>query len=278
VDQGRHAGREVPVTTPRRGGVQVGGTRLSYLQWGGEGRDALLLHGITSNAPTWWRVAPRLAGLGFRVTAFDMPGHGQSGETADHRIESVARLISEAAQQLRMDRMLVIGHSWGGAVALAMTAGPSARVERLVLIDPALNLTAEVGKTRVPTFTKGIGSSVDALAAAFAQANPDWRAEDVHWKAEAMQQCRAEAVIGFFTKSGDWDLTAQLAEVRVPLLLLVADPSATIIDAKTRSAAQEHLRAGSARMLIVPNTTHNMYRGAGYEPTLALITDWLGSR
>ena len=268
----------MPVAAPHRGGLQVGGTRLSYLQWGGEGRDALLLHGITSNAPTWWRVAPQLAGLGFRVTAFDMPGHGQSGETADHRIESVARLITEAAQQLGMDRMLVIGHSWGGAVALAMTARPSTRVERLVLIDPALNLTAEVGKTRVPIFTKGIGSSIDALAPAFAQANPDWHAEDVRWKAEAMQQCRAEAVIGFFTKSGDWDLTPQLAEVRVPLLLLVADPPATIIDAKTRSAAQGHLRAESARMVVVPNTTHNMYRGAGYEPTVALITDWLGSR
>ena len=38
----------------------------------------MLLHGITSNAQAWWRVAPRLVGLGFRVVAFDMPGHGHS--------------------------------------------------------------------------------------------------------------------------------------------------------------------------------------------------------
>jgi pimeloyl-ACP methyl ester carboxylesterase len=268
------------VTEPRRGSLQVGGTRLSYLQWGDPEQEqaALLLHGITSNAPTWWRLAPQLVGLGYRVVAFDMPGHGQSGETSDHRIDSVAGLMARAAAELRLDRMLVIGHSWGGAVALAMAARRLSPVARLVLIDPALNLSAEVGKTRVPIFTKGIGSSIEALAPAIAQANPDWRAEDVHWKAEAMQQCRAEAVIGFFTKSGDWDLSARLADVEVPLLLLVADPSATIIDAATRDAAQSHLRAGTGRMLTVPKTTHNMYRGAGYEPTVGQITDWLASR
>ncbi len=267
----------MPLTEPRRASLHAGKTRLSYLEWGGAGRAALLLHGITSNARTWWRLAPHLVELGYRVVAFDLPGHGESAETADHRIEGLARLIGEAAAQLGLDRMLVIGHSWGGAVALAMAAGSDALVERAVLIDPALMGSAEVGKTRVPVFTKGIGSPAAALAPAIAQANPDWHGEDVRWKAEAMEQCRAEAVIGFFTKSGDWDLTPKLAEVRVPLLLLVADTAATIINPDTLNAARKHLRA-SSRMVSIPNTTHNMYRGAGYEPTVASITDWLGSR
>ena len=263
---------------PRRGSLQAGTTRLSYLQWGSEGPHLLLLHGITSNAQTWWRVGPRLVRAGFRVVALDMPGHGYSAETEDHRIESVGQLMAGAAAGLGMERMLLVGHSWGGAVALDMAARAPESVTGLVLIDPALNLTAEVGKTRVATFTKGIGSPLDALAPAIAAANPDWHERDVHWKAEAMLQCRAEAVSGFFTKSGDWDLTPRLAELEAPLLLLVADPSATIIDAGTRSLAERHLRPESARMVVVPGTTHNMYRGAGYEPTLALITDWLGGK
>ena len=261
-----------------RGSLHAGKTRLSYLQWGSTGPDLLLLHGITSNAQAWWRVAPRLVQAGFRVTAFDMPGHGQSGETADHRIESVAQLIAQSAADLAIDRMLLIGHSWGGSVALAMAARAPERVTRLVLIDPALSLTAEVGKTRIPVFTQGIGSPIDALAPAIAAANPDWHDQDVHWKAEAMQQCRAEAVVGFFTRSGDWDLTPRLAEVEAPVLLLVADPLATIIDARTQRAAQAQLRAKTSRLVVIPKTTHNMYRGAGYEPTLALITDWLDSK
>lgn len=264
---------------PRRGSLQVGATSLSYLEWGGEGRDLLLLHGITSNAQTWWRVAPALVRAGFHAVALDMPGHGYSAETADHRIPSLARLVAGAARQLGMQRPVLIGHSWGGAVALAMAAADAGIApERVVLIDPALSLSAEIGKTRIANFTKGIGAQADALAPAIAAANPDWHERDVYWKAEAMQQCRAEAVIGFFTKSGDWDLTPQLAEVEVPLLLLVADPAATIIDADTRRRAEHHLRADSARSVVVPKTTHNMVRGAGYEPTLAVIMDWLGGK
>jgi pimeloyl-ACP methyl ester carboxylesterase len=279
MDQGRDAGREVPLTEPRRASLQARSTRLSYLVWGSEdGPAALLLHGITSNAQTWWRVAPRLVELGFRVVAVDMPGHGYSGETADHRIESVAQLIAEASAELGLGHMLLIGHSWGGSVALAMATCSTEQVARVVLIDPALNLTAEVGRTRVPIFIKGIGSSVEALSLAYAQANPDWHEQDVRWKAEAMQQCREEAVIGFFTKSGDWDLTPKLAELNVPVLLLIADPAATIIDARTRSVAERNLGGESSRMEIIPQTTHNMYRGTGYEPTLAAISDWLADR
>ncbi|HKQ29588.1 MAG TPA: alpha/beta hydrolase [Burkholderiales bacterium] len=252
--------------------------QLKYRKWGSEGPYALLLHGITSNAQAWWRVAPRLVELGYRVVAFDMPGHGNSRETTDHRIESVAESIAEAAADLGIDRMLLIGHSWGGSVALAMAARWPERVSRLVLIDPALSLTAEIGKTRIATFTKGIGSPAETLAPAIAQANPDWHEEDVRWKAEAMQQCRAEAVVGFFTQSGDWNLTPSLAELKVPVLLLVADPSATVIDAATRGVAQRQLDREGARMTIIPNTSHNMYRGAGYEPTMAAISDWLAGK
>jgi pimeloyl-ACP methyl ester carboxylesterase len=255
--------------------LTAGNTRLSYIEWGGGGKCALLLHGITSNAQAWWRVGPRLAALGYRVVAFDMPGHGDSGETSDHRIESIARLIDDAAAQLGIDRVLLIGHSWGGSVALAMVAR---RAERLILIDPALSLTAEAGKARLANFTKGIGSPADALMPAIAQANPDWPEQDVSWKAAAMEKCRSEAVIGFFTRSGDWDLTPQLARLEIPVLLLLADASASIIDEATRSRAERSLRRDSARMVTIPKTTHNMYRGAGYEPTLAAITDWLAGR
>ena len=255
--------------------LTAGNTGLSYLEWGGGGKCALLLHGITSNAQAWWRVGPRLAALGYRVVAFDMPGHGHSAKTSDHRIESIARLIDDAAAQLGMDRLLLLGHSWGGSVALAMAAR---RAERLVLIDPALSLTAAAGTARLANFTKGIGSPADALMPAIAQANPDWPEQDVRWKAKAMEQCRAEAVIGFFTKSGDWDLTPKLAELEVPVLLLLADPSATVIDAATQTRARRYLDRESARMVTIPKASHNMYRGAGYEPTLAAITDWLAGR
>jgi pimeloyl-ACP methyl ester carboxylesterase len=64
--------------TPTRGQVIVNNRIVSYLRWGSGTRHAVLLHGVTSSARSWWRVAPGIASLGYCVTAFDMPGHGES--------------------------------------------------------------------------------------------------------------------------------------------------------------------------------------------------------
>ncbi|MGQ9928168.1 MAG: alpha/beta fold hydrolase [Chloroflexaceae bacterium] len=71
-----------------RGYLTLGSVRLSYLDWGGAGPPALLLHGITSSAATFWRVAPALRAAGHRVIALDMPGHGESDVSPAHDLES----------------------------------------------------------------------------------------------------------------------------------------------------------------------------------------------
>ena len=79
---------------PSRGQVQAGGMTFSYLEWGGSGAPLLLLHGITSSARGWWRVAPELVALGYHVYALDMPGHGQSQLIDVHRIDQIADRIA----------------------------------------------------------------------------------------------------------------------------------------------------------------------------------------
>jgi pimeloyl-ACP methyl ester carboxylesterase len=261
---------------PRRGRLQGSTALLSYLEWGAaSGPAAILLHGITSNAQAWWRVAPRLAERGLRVLAFDMPGHGYSGEVGEHSIHVIASLIADAMRALGVDTELVIGHSWGGSVAISLATEHLVPMRRLVLLDPALALTAEIGATRIGPFTKGMGSPAAELAPGIAASNPDWHEQDVRWKASAMEQCRREAVVGFFTKSGDWDLTERLSAIPAPALLLLADPAASIIDAAGAKAAEGALPRGKGIVRTIPGTTHNMYRGAGYEPTLAALLHWL---
>ena len=51
---------------------------LATTVWGNGPRRAMLLHGLTSAATTWWRVGPALAALGFTVVAPDLRGHGKS--------------------------------------------------------------------------------------------------------------------------------------------------------------------------------------------------------
>ncbi len=265
---------------PQRGFLQAGSTRISFLEWGRQGPHVLLLHGITSNARTWWRVAPRLVGAGFHVFALDMPGHGESEEVAEHGVDSIARLVAAAAAALGLQRVTLIGHSWGGAVALSIAASAEgqALVSRVALLDPALKGSPAAGEAVLPNFLNGIGVTVEKGAPAWHAKNPDWHEADAHWKAEAMLQCRAGAVRGFFTQSGTWEFASSPVKVKMPLLLLVADAGFTIIDAASRAAAERALAPGLGRLAVVQGTTHNMNRGKGYEPTMAVLMDWLSGK
>jgi pimeloyl-ACP methyl ester carboxylesterase len=266
---------------PRRGELQAGSTRLAYLDWGSTGRHAerplVLLHGITSSARAWWRVAPALASQGYHVYAFDMPGHGQSAETSDHRIEHIAELAAGAIRALGLEGVALIGHSWGGATALALASSAAGRelLSQVVLVDPALRMTPETGAARMPNYLMGVGDPPERTLPTVRANNPDWHEHDFFWKGEAFQQCRAEAVRGLFLGSGSWDLTDRFAQVDIPLLLLVADPQYTVIALDALAAAERGLRPGLGQLLVIPGTTHNMLRGDGYAPTMAALMAWL---
>jgi pimeloyl-ACP methyl ester carboxylesterase len=261
---------------PRRDQVQAGTTRLSFLEWGTSGAPLLLLHGITSSARSFWRVAPALAAQGYHVFALDMPGHGQSEETDDHRIDHIAVLVDAALRALALDRPALVGHSWGGATALVLASAIRPALARVVLIDPALRMDPARGAEALPRFLNGVGMPPEATLDEVRAANPDWHECDVLWKGEAFQQCRAEAVRGLFINSDTWDLTRRPAQVDMPLLLLVADPQHTVIAPQDLAAAEQALRPGLGRLVTVPGTNHNMLRG-GYDVVMPMLIEWLGS-
>jgi pimeloyl-ACP methyl ester carboxylesterase len=259
---------------PQRGQIQAGGMTFSYLEWGKHGTPLLLLHGITSSARGWWRVAPELATIGYHVYAFDMPGHGQSQLAEVHGIDQIADRIAAAVDALQLIHPVVIGHSWGGAVALELAA--SMAVARVALVDPLLSLTSERAALRLPTYLEGLGMPPEETLPAIRAANPDWHACDFVWKGEALQQCRADAVRGLFIGSGDWDLTPLLGRVAAPLLLLLADQAHTIIAPAMLAAAEAALQPELGKIVRVAGTNHNMLRG-GFAPFMRVLLPWLRS-
>jgi pimeloyl-ACP methyl ester carboxylesterase len=256
---------------PSRGSVQAGGIDLSFLKWGERGAPLVLLHGITSSARGWWRVAPELAALGYHVYALDLPGHGHSQLLGEHRIDRVARLIAEALSALLLDKPVMIGHSWGGAVAL--TVASSIEVARLVLVDPLLGMSSERSALRLPSFLEGLGLPPEQTLPALRAANQDWQECDFVWKGEALQQCRAEAVRGLFG-TGDWQITPLLGQVEAPLLLLLADPQYTIVVPELLAGAETAIRPDRGEIVPVEGTNHNMFRG-GFAPFMRVLLPWL---
>ena len=91
---------------------------LAFAQTGA-GRDVVLVHGaLTSLDDMAIALFDRLEGE-FRVTAFDRPGHGRNPAPDGGTPRRQAQQLHEAVQALGLKRPVVVGHSFGGAVALA---------------------------------------------------------------------------------------------------------------------------------------------------------------
>lgn len=102
--------------------LEVDGVRLHYVDRG-HGPAVVLLHGNGVTLDDWSAsgVLDR-AGIAHRVLAFDRPGFGYSGRprTTVWTPRTQAALIAKALEQLDVTDAVVVGHSWGALVALAM--------------------------------------------------------------------------------------------------------------------------------------------------------------
>ena len=106
--------------------------RLALRTWGTGSRTALLVHGYSDDASTWWRVGPALAERGFTVLAPDLRGHGASPRDGDYALEELAQDLLDT---LPVDADVAIGHSLG-ALALGLAA-EGLRARRTVYLDPS---------------------------------------------------------------------------------------------------------------------------------------------
>lgn len=106
----------------------------------GAGKPLILIHGLGASSYTWRKIAPALAKT-HRVIAIDLKGFGQSDKPLDARysIFDQARLIEDYITRNNLRGAMIIGHSYGGGVALAVALKlKNARefsIDKLVLID-----------------------------------------------------------------------------------------------------------------------------------------------
>lgn len=137
-DWGRRAPRWAGITSRV---VEVGGTRVHYLQAGveGSGPAHLLIHPMGSGAWSWMDVIGPLSATG-SVIAPDLPGSGRSrpirrGATD---ISASVAFVDRFTAALGVERVVVHGHSMGGLVAGLFGGRSPDRVERLVLTSAPL--------------------------------------------------------------------------------------------------------------------------------------------
>lgn len=120
--------------------LQVDGHQVHALVMG-DGPDLVLLHGSAGNLRDMTlSLAPKLA-QEYRVILLDRPGHGFTDRinTTGATLAQQASLLSSAARQLGAEKPIVMGHSYGGAVALAWAVYEPSSISALIPVAAPSN-------------------------------------------------------------------------------------------------------------------------------------------
>jgi pyruvate dehydrogenase E2 component (dihydrolipoamide acetyltransferase) len=117
--------------------IDVAGRRIRYLQRGEGGEPALLIHGFGGDLGNWLFNHEALAEKR-AVYALDLPGHGESTkDVGAGTLEELAVVAAAFLETIGVSAAHLVGHSMGGAVAMAMAAAAPERVRSLVLLGSA---------------------------------------------------------------------------------------------------------------------------------------------
>ena len=157
-----------------------------------------------------------------RMIAVDLPGHGESDPLAGVSVEEYAAVVAEFLIALEGGPVVVIGHSLGGAIAIALAARHPALVRGLVLIASCvkLPLVDSVGERLVAYLPGPLRRLVFFSMAKKVLFAPQAPAEAIEVAMRDLRACRPETIMSDVRAARAMDLTEPAAALDVPTLVL----------------------------------------------------------
>lgn len=204
----------------------------------GRGDVVVLLHGFAGWSDTWEEMITRLVTRNKRVIAIDMLGAGASTRAtnpSDYTTDAQARMALAVLQQLGIGQATVIGHSYGGRVALQMAILDAARISKIIALAP------EALATDRPPMAKLVVVPVIGYALAFWSTAPsligiglrsvskrkEWvtRVEIDRYAApiRVKGHLRAQITQSAAPKDGDMPVPRHLSRITCPVYLIWGD-------------------------------------------------------
>jgi pimeloyl-ACP methyl ester carboxylesterase len=116
--------------------VDIEGIELNYIIEG-EGKDVLVLHGWGASINTVLPIVNVLKPY-FKVYALDLPGFGESTEPKEvFGSQDYGRIVKKFIDKMNIDKIILIGHSFGGKVSIWLGSMYPEIIDKIVLIDSA---------------------------------------------------------------------------------------------------------------------------------------------
>jgi pimeloyl-ACP methyl ester carboxylesterase len=252
--------------------VTIHGHRRAYVVTG-SGPALLLLHGLGCDHTTWAPVIDSLARR-YTVVAPDLLGHGESDKPrADYSVGGYANGMRDLLTVLGIDRVSVVGHSFGGGVAMQFAYQFPERTERLILVGSGglgPEVTPAIRAITTPGFHQAMGlltlpgvrhvgtAGMRALAATGVRAARDLtELADIY---DSFKDPRTRAAIRHVVRAVvDW--RGQIVTMSDRAYLTEAMPMCVVWGRNdqvipVRHAGNAAALAPSARVEIIPNAGH----------------------
>lgn len=188
------------------------GTRIYYRRYGQRGGSALpvlCIGGLTRNSKDFNKLATRL-GQDRLVLCPDYRGRGKS-DRADYRTYAPGSYVSDIMHLLTIEglhRVVVIGTSLGGLMAMALSVAIPSALAGLVINDVGPDISAD-GQTRILAYVgvdqrhATLEDAATAMRQTYGRAFPDWT--DADW------MTNADGTYAFDEAAGNWRLDYDLA-------------------------------------------------------------------
>ncbi len=131
--------------------MKIKNTYINYIQYGNEqGKDVVLLHGWGQNIEMMDPIGKGLQN-DFRITIIDLPGFGKSPEPTDGwTIYDYYEVVNKLLQKLKINKPIIIGHSFGGRIAIIYAS--KKEVNKLVLLASPFRRTNKKATIKIKIF------------------------------------------------------------------------------------------------------------------------------
>jgi len=182
-------------------------------------KPIVLIHGAGGDHLSWPTQLRRLSG--YRVYTPDLPGHGKSQGHGLQRIKDYGEAVLEWMQALKLPKVILGGHSMGGAISLWIAVKNPELLHGLVLMSTGASLPVNLSLIEELATQAGVPTAVENICRwSFSPGIEPGLVENVK---KQMLKLRPSVLAGDFRACDHVDQSGDLDQVQAPTLVLVGD-------------------------------------------------------
>lgn len=224
--------------------IKIDNIRINYIQYGKGSIDMVLLHGWGQNIKMMMPIGNAFKSM-FKITIIDLPGFGESDEPNDVLgVTDYAKLLHSLLTELHISSPILVGHSFGGRVAISYASMYDIR--KLILF--ASPFEKRIKKDNIKNKLLKVAKKVPLLKKLESWAKNNIGSSDYKNASMMMKKVLVEVI--------NTDLTECAKKIKVPTLIIQGDnDNAVSIEESTRLSKI----INDAGLIIYENKSHYAY-------------------